>query len=115
MTKATGGVSFIDGFSPRKELIGVVAYLNELNDQDAEFSRFYTILNGNWMHREIHQEIRSVVYTKQGPAWWLLGKRGDVIQVTGSGVKSEAIVDAGTGPDKFGYLNRIVEVGGTLF
>lgn len=110
-------VYFIAGFSPRKGLLGVASYLHELEDQDVEFTRFFMTLDSKWGHREFNEDIVSVCYTKNGNdwSWWLLSKRGKVMSVTPKGRFDEIISDAGTGPNKLGYLCQIKVINGELY
>lgn len=87
MSEVKKRVYFVDGFSPRKDLVGIVSYLYELSSKDVEFSRFYSVSNNdweqpkqsNWKQTEYEHDIVSVTYTND-PAWWLLGKRGKVFR-----------------------------------
>jgi hypothetical protein len=106
-------VYYIDGFTPRKGLLGVAAYLRELEDKDMEFTRFYMTLNGEWGQEEFWQDIVSVCYTSG--AWWLLSKRGHIFSFSADNELSEEIEEAGTGPGKLGYLSRLKEIDNSLY
>jgi hypothetical protein len=110
-------VYFIDGFSPRKGLLGVLAYPHSLKGTDVEFTRFYMTLDGAWVNREFKFDGRSVSYLPKGKkgAWWVLGKRGEVAEVGDGGIRTETIADAGTEPGKFGYVNKLIEISGELY
>jgi hypothetical protein len=110
-------VYFIAGFSPRKGLFGVAAYLYELEGKEVEFTRFYMTRDGKWANREFNQDIVSVSYTRKDEewSWWLLSKRGKVISSSPKGRFEELIVEAGTGPGKFGYLSDLRVIDGTLY
>ncbi|MCP4748884.1 MAG: hypothetical protein GY874_22545 [Desulfobacteraceae bacterium] len=109
-------VYYLDGYSPRKGLLGVAAYLYELEDKETEFTRFFMTLDGEWVHEEFWQDIVSVCYTGEAGkgAWWLLGKRGHVYSL-GDTDNMEQIARAGTGPGKLGYLRRIKKIDGELY
>ena len=105
-------VYFVCGTAAKESLLGVVSYLHEADDAGAEFTRFYMIKNGEWVgHLELNHEIKGVSFDPEIPAWKLLSKRGTVVEVQSSGEHFEEITDAGTGPDKLGYLGENV-VGG---
>jgi hypothetical protein len=57
------------------------------------------------------------VYTRvaETPRWWVLAKRGEVAQVTANGESFESIPDAGTGPTRHGYVNKMALIGGELY
>lgn len=110
-------VYFVDGYSPRRGLIGVVAYLYELKDSDEEFSRIYTVLDEDWAHVDIEHAVVSLTNLTSGPdrGWWLLGKRGTVTKLVRGETSTETITQAGTGPGKNGYLDKIVCIGDELY
>jgi hypothetical protein len=110
-------VYFIAGFSPRKGLLGVAAFLHELEGQDVEFTRFFMTRDGQWANREFNEDIVSVSYTREGDdwSWWLLNKRGKVISSSPKGRFEEVIPDAGTGSGRFGYLSDLRLINGTLY
>ncbi|MEE9129612.1 MAG: hypothetical protein V3T84_06300 [Phycisphaerales bacterium] len=111
------GVYFVEGYVARKDLVGIVTYLEELEGTDAEHTRFY-MLGDHWSHLEIDHEIVSMVkhlIKPDTPSWQLLSKRGVVVGLTAAGVVQEEIKDAGTGPQSYGYLSQIREIDGTLY
>ena len=119
MAKKNPDVYFAGGYSPRRDLMGTIAYLHELADTDAEHTRFYMYNPDKdaWGHREIDHEIVSVVYqkAKDRVAWFLLNKRGTIVEVSPSGVAETKIPGAGTGPGQYGYLRQIREIAGDLY
>ena len=109
-------VYFVCGTAAKESLLGVVSYLHEADEAGAEFTRFYMIKNGEWVGQlEFHHEIKGVSFDPEIPAWILLSKRGTVIEISGSGEHFEEITDAGTGPNKLGYLNCIRRIEGTFY
>ena len=107
---------FTDGFSPRRGLLGILAFPLAFKGQDAEYTMFYTTFDGRWPHRKLDFECRSVTYLDGNPkgSWFLLGKEGEIAEVGGAG-RQERISDAGIGRGKFGYLSGLASVDGTLF
>lgn len=117
MSNKKEGITFIDGFSPRKELMGVIAYPSELEDTDIEFTRFYMYkpFESAWAQREFDHDIVSITFTPPDRTWHLLSKRGSHIQ-SAPGIKKEIeIKDAGTGPNKYGYVSQIRSIGDHLY
>jgi hypothetical protein len=110
-------VYFLAGFTPRKGLFGAASFLHELDDDDVEFTRFYMTRDGAWGNQEFNDDVVSVCYTRTGENWnwWLLSKRGKVIALSASGRVEENIESAGTGGGRFGYLNSIKCIDGTLY
>ncbi len=82
-----------------------------------EYTTFYTVNAGQWQQRKFDFDGRSVTYLLSGDyrGWWVLGKRGEVAEITASGPRLEAIPDAGTGGSRLGYVNRIAQIGGVLY
>ena len=108
---------FIDGYSSRNGVLAIVAYPNALKGTDSEHTTFYTTADGEWGAREFEFDGRSVTYASVPgtKGWWLLGKRGEVVHLQQGNPHRHDIAGAGTGPDKRGYVNRIAEIGGTLY
>jgi hypothetical protein len=117
MTNAKTKVYFIDGYSPTRGLLGLIAFPIHLKGQDIEFTRFYTTLNGQWLQMKFDFDTRSLTYltNKSYKAWWLLGKRGEVVEIRGGIPRIENIDEAGTGPGKLGYLNKIAVIDGEIY
>ena len=110
-------VRFLGGASPRRNLFGVLAYPEALDGTDMEFTRFYMVKDGKWVHREFESDVVSVCYFSVGNdrGWWLLGKRGDVTSITASGHSTDSIPTAGTGPGKLGYVKKIRVIGDAMY
>lgn len=107
MTKVT----FLTGHSARRGLLGIAAFPQILDDE-AEFTRFYTTMDDRWMQLEFEFDVRSVTYLnlpdQHYQGWWLLGKRGEVVEVVGGKPRIDQIETAGTGPgEKYGNLFQI--------
>jgi hypothetical protein len=110
-------VYFIDGFSPKKGLLGILAYPHSLKGSDVEFTRFYMTRDSAWVNQEFKFDSRSVSYMPHGKkgAWWVLGKRGEVAEVSDNGIRTENIVDVGSESGKYGYANKLIEISGELY
>ena len=94
-------VYFVCGHAANESLLGVVSYLHEASEVEAEFTRFYMIKNGEFASQlEFNHEVKGVSFDPEIPAWRLLSKRGTVIEISGDGQKFEEITDAGTGQNK---------------
>lgn len=119
MGKKTPNVYFVGGYTPRKDLMGTIAYLSEFEDTDAEHTRFYMygVDKNVWMHQELDHEIVSITYqkVKEKFAWYLLSKRGLVVKASASGLSETKIKGAGTGKGLYGYVSQIREIDGTLY
>lgn len=97
-------------------MIGVLGYPNALQGTDTEFATFYMADSNEWVHQQFDFEGRGVVPLKRRDysAWWILGKRGEVVEVTDS-CRQEQIADAGTGGNKLGYVEKIAVIDGELY
>jgi hypothetical protein len=115
--KADTRVRFLGAYAARKDLLGVLAYPVTLDEQEAEFTRFYTTNFQRWAQKAFEFDVVSIGYgeSSQGLAFWLLGKRGQVIVTSPSGQTTEQIRDAGTGPGKLGYVNSLRIIGNRVF
>lgn len=107
---------FIDACAPRDEILGLIAYPYSLKGTDAEYATFYTIKNGAWKHKKFEFDARSIVYLKRENynAWWILGKRGEIAELSSAGINIEQIPDVGTLGHQLGYVNKIVQIEGSL-
>lgn len=112
-------VYFVGGYSPRKDLVGAIAYLDDLKEMDTEHTRFYmfSISDNDWVHHEVEHAIVSVTYqrVKGKYAWHLLSKRGVVVTIESGSVSETEIKTAGTGKNRYGYVHQIREIAGELY
>lgn len=117
MTKPDTRVYFIDGWSPRCGLFAALAFPHHLKGQDVEFCRLYTLAGDKWFQTPFDFDGRSITYMSSGDyrAWWILGKRGEVVEITAGQSRTEQVPDAGTGAGKLGYLNKLAVIGGDLY
>ncbi|ROM72885.1 hypothetical protein BK654_24475 [Pseudomonas brassicacearum] len=108
---------FIDGFTPTKGLLGVVAFPYALKGEDTEYTTLYMTLDGQWMQQTFDFDSRSITHLIDGEyrAWWILGKRGEVVEIKQGPSSFELIADAGTGGKKLGYMNKITVIDGELY
>lgn len=114
----TSRMTYLGGHSGRKGLIGVLAF-PEGFPPETEFTVFYMMLDEQWHQRQFNFDVASVTYLADAKGsrrgWWLLGKRGEVVELPAGEPRSERIETAGTGPGKLGYLSQIRVVDSTLF
>ena len=117
--KKTSAMTYLGGHSGRKGLLGVLAFPEDY-PADTEFTVFYTMLDDQWWQQQFKFDIASVAYLADARhntrAWWLAGKRGEIVEFSGGTPRVEKIATAGTGPgDKYGYLSQIRVIDGELF
>ena len=107
---------FIDGFVSGTGTLGVIAYPNALKGTDTEWTTFYMYADDDWVFEKYDFDGRSVVSRpfNNDRSWWLLGKRGEVVE-QGDDVRHEQIPDAGTGPNQYGYVNKIALIETELY
>lgn len=119
MNKNSPNVYFVGGFARQDNVVGILAYLSELEDTDAEHTRFYMYRPSDdyWAHKEVDHEIVSLAYKEisDSIAWYLLSKRGVVITITSKGITQIELKTAGTGKKRYGYVSQIREIGGELY
>lgn len=110
-------VNFLNAFSPRKELLGLLA--TPENSEGTEYTRFYTWLNGNWGILHFDLDLTALTQfvdeSKSYKAWWMIGKRGEVIEVVKGNPTIHQIKTAGTGVGKYGYIEDLKVIGNSLF
>lgn len=111
-------MTYLGGHSGRKGLIGVLAF-PEGFPPETELTVFYMMLDGQWSQRQFPFDVSSVTYLAdpkgERRSWWLLGKRGEVVELPAGEPRTERIDGAGTGRGKLGYLSCIRVIDGELF
>lgn len=111
-------VTFLSGFSSRKDVLGVIA-IPDMLPRGQVMCRLFFYVNGQWSHFAQDFEIDGKSMTFLGPphkATWILGKNGEAIQVGFSTVNAEQIPGAGLlDPDGHGYVNTIKNINGELY
>jgi hypothetical protein len=81
---------------------------------------FLTTRNDQWAQLQFDFDIVSVaslsVPSRGYYAWWLAGKRGEIVEIVGGVPTVSRIATAGTGAkNKLGYLAQLREIDGTLY
>lgn len=119
MAKKPSRVNFLGGHSGRKGLLGVLAF-PEAYSPETEYTMCLTTLDGQWWQLQFPFDIASVTYladpSRGYRGWWLAGKRGEVVEVSGGKPRIERIATAGTGPkNKLGHLAQIRVIDGALY
>jgi hypothetical protein len=112
-------MTYLGGHSGRKGLLGVLAFPEDF-PSETEFTLFYTTIDNKWWQLQFDFDIASVTYLnlpgKRYRGWWLVGKRGEVVEFTGEQPRIDRIETAGTGPQhKYGYLHQIRAIDDELF
>lgn len=117
--KKPSRVTFLDAHVSASGWLGVLAFPEDYSG-DVEFTMFFTTQNDQWAQLQFDFDIVSVSsLVDEGSnyrAWWLAGKRGELVEVRGGSARIERIPTAGTGsPGKYGYLAQLRTIGGKLF
>jgi hypothetical protein len=112
-------VTFLNGHSGRKGLLGVMGFPDRL-PSDNVFCRFFMYLDGKWGHADLNFDGKSVSYLinpqSQVRAWWVLGKNGEVARVNSSGTELEQIPGAGLSQaTPYGYVETIKNIADVLY
>lgn len=112
-------LTYFGGHSGKKGLIGILAFPNSISN-DTEFTLFFMMFKNNWGHQKFNFEISSASYLWNKKAnkksWWLVGKRGQVVELTANNPVSINNIDtAGTGKGKYGYLSKISNIDNSLY
>jgi hypothetical protein len=112
-------MTYLGGSSGRRGLLAVLAFPVGFSDEQ-EFTVFYTTAEDRWAQLQFPFDVASVTYlVRPGDnykGWWLVGKRGEVVEVVGGKPQTNQIPTAGTGVgNKYGYLSRIRSIGDELY
>ncbi|MCF7223629.1 hypothetical protein L3V18_17855 [Lysobacter sp. TLK-CK17T] len=87
---------------------------------NTEFCRFFTFINGQWGRADLDFQCKSLTYLSD-PArdyrgWWILGRNGEVQEISNSGVRREQIAGAGLNAGApYGHVGAIKEIDGALY
>lgn len=115
--RGKAGVSFLGGHITFENIVGLLAIPKAMGNE-YEFTRFYTTDQKQWFHLHYDFDIKSVTHrapTITDRAWWLVGKRGEVVEVKSGKSRLEIIPTAGTGRGKYGYLEKITVIDNDLY
>lgn len=113
-------VTFLSGHSPRKGVLGVIAFPDML-EGDTTFTRLFGYSNGQWGRgNDFPFDCRSLSYLADAAtgykAWWLLGKNGEAVEVKGGVPTIEQIPGAGLNvAHPYGYVSAIKNIQGKLY
>lgn len=108
---------FIDACSPGCGRLAILGYPNRFIGHDIEVTTFYTTRGGEWRHLKFDFDSRSVAHTGDPSAgnWWVLGKRGEALDTKKDQADAERMPEAGTGKGRYGYMERMINIGETLY
>lgn len=112
-------VEFLDAHVAPSGWLGVLAFPIAW-DSDTEFTMFFTTLGGQWLQLQFDFDLVSVtslVAEASGyRAWWLLGKRGQVVEVVKGVANIGQLALAGTSSKaSLGYMAKIRTIGETVY
>jgi hypothetical protein len=94
----------------------IASFLTDPEYADVPHTRMWSYKGGTWLYHDLETVVKSVVrLAKPKPTGYALGRDGVVSIATPSGFSLEEIADAGTGPDKLGYVNRIRHIAGAFY
>lgn len=114
-------VTFLNGFSPSKDVLGVISIPDMLIEEQQAICRVFFCVNGQWtvFPQDFDIDGKSMTLCGQpDKAWWLLGKNGEVIKLACADSKVSADQIPGAGlllPDAYGYVNTIKNIDGELY
>jgi hypothetical protein len=112
-------VTFLNAYSGRKGLLGIVGFPDMLTSNDI-FCRFFMYLDGRWGHADFNFNGKSATYlinpdTREW-AWWVLGKNGEIAKISANGSDVQQIPGAGLNwEEPYGYVEMIKQIAGELY
>ena len=112
-------VTFLNGYSGRKGVLGVLAFPDMLSS-DSVFCRFFTFIDEQWGRADFDFDGKSLTYLSLPGSgyrgWWILGKNGEIAEVTASGADVRQIPGAGLNrSEPYGYVETIKSIAGELY
>ena len=118
--KVDVSLTHLNAFSPKHGLIGLLGFPNMLED-DMEFCRLTTAkpFDNKWGQTDLEFQCKSVTFLVQESkkGWWILGKNGQVAEVSGGQSRIEQIQGAGLHGDgkSYGYVEVIKYINDELY
>jgi len=110
-------LSFLHGHSPSRGVIGVIAVPRDLPASRAH-CRVETYRDGAWHSLELDFQGVALAHVGTGAAMecWVLGREGDLAQVSADGVRRHRLPGAGSSAEPaYGYVDALREVAGGLY
>jgi hypothetical protein len=114
-------VTFLNGFSAWKGLLGMITFPDML-EGDITFCRFFTFNDGEWgrCNQDFNFDCKSLTYLllpdESYKAWWLLGKNGEVAEIKAGLPNIDRIPGAGLGlEESYGYVETIKNIENELY
>ena len=119
MTSGTVPVTFLNGYSGRKGVLGLLAFPDMLSS-DSVFCRFFTFIDESWGRADFDFDGKSLTYLSPPDSgyrgWWILGKNGEIAEVTANGIDVQQIPGAGLNwAEPYGYVEMIKSIAGELY
>jgi len=94
----------------------IASFSTDSDLEDEPITRMWSYRRGTWLYRDVDTIVQSAIrVSKPSPVGYALGRDGLISVATAAGLKEERIADAGTGKGKYGYVNRIRQIGGSLY
>ena len=114
----TQPLTYLNGHSGSKGLLGLLAFPSNF-PSETEFTLFLTTRDSQWRKLQFDFDIVSLTHLKINQTgykgWWLLGKRGETVEVISGNTRMEKITTAGTESGCYGYLSQIRLINNTMF
>jgi hypothetical protein len=119
MASAKNPVTFLNGFSPRRGALGLLAVPRGLEPR-TEFCRFFSYVDGNWGTSDLDYTGKSLASlvdpSRNYRAWWILGRNGETTEFIGANRHDEQIPNAGLGiVGGRGYVEALKNIAGQLY
>jgi hypothetical protein len=111
---------YLGGHAASKALVGILAFPEDFSSE-TEYTVFYISKADEWTQLTFDFDIAALTYLElpheKYEGWWLVGKRGEIVEIVDGNQRIFRIETAGTGsPEKkYGYLHQIRVIDNELF
>src|SRR5690348_2020856 len=109
-------VTYWAGCAKAKDWIVLAGQINARPEGSPEYTRVDIYKAGKWGYYDLPgvfvHGMHSYLAPTQGTVF--LGRGGEVVFSIGDDRRIETIADAGTGPDRYGYVNMLRMIGSKL-
>jgi hypothetical protein len=102
---------FFKGNGCREILSAVLSYPFK-NPDDINYTDFINKVLSIWVKKPSYGNIKSAIFEIEtdGYLFWIMQDKGTIRKIKNNKSTSQTITDAGTGPNKYGYLSKMKKI-----
>ncbi len=100
-----------------REILSAVLSFPYENTDDKSYTAFIEKILSSWTKKSTYGAIKSAILEiePEGNLFWILNEKGIVRKIKNDKSTTQTIADAGTGPNKYGYLSMMKKIENRYF